>query len=138
MAVTSTPIQERRRSIRGEFPPRFGIELLNPQRSVPPDGVNVSEGGLCLRLQEVLEVRSLVRLQITPTTKAPHAVTCTGRVAWVIQRLDLRTAPPFLYDVGIEFVDPPAMLRHLVAQRGVRPPSPKRPSAHATAPWVDT
>ena len=41
---------------------------------------------------------------------------CTARVAWVIQRLDLRDIPPFLYDVGIEFVDPPAVLRRLLAR----------------------
>jgi len=49
-------------------------------------------------------------------------VECTGRVAWVIQRLDLRTTPPFLYDVGVEFVDPPPMLRQLIA-RGESLPS---------------
>ena len=125
MALTSSPVQERRRSVRSEFPPRFGINLLDPQRSVPADGVNVSERGVCLRLREMLEVRSLVRLQITPPTKAPRPITCTGRVAWVIQRLDLRTDPPFLYDVGIEFVDPPAMLRHLLAQRGAHLAAPK-------------
>jgi hypothetical protein len=46
-------------------------------------------------------------------------VRCTGRVAWVIQRLDLRERPPFLYDVGVEFVDPPPMLRQLMAQQGI-------------------
>ncbi len=127
MALTSSPVQERRQSVRSEFPPRFGINVLDPQRSVSFDGVNVSEGGVCLRLQEGLEVRSLVRLQITPDSPRPlrRPLTCTGRVAWVIQRLDLRTNPPFLYDVGIEFVDPPATLRHLLAQRGVRPAAPK-------------
>ena len=126
MALTSAPVQDRRQSVRSDFPPRFGIDLLDPQRSVPSDGVNVSKGGLCLRLQELLEVRSLVRLQITPSTKTPRPMTCTGRVAWVVQRLDLRTAPPFLYDVGIEFVDPPPMLRRVLVPRGARPAAPKR------------
>ena len=129
MALTSSPVQERRRSVRSECPPRLGINLLDPQWPVPADGVNVSGDGLCLRLQEMLQLRSLVRLQITPSAKAPRPVTCTGRVAWVIQRLDLRTAPPFLYDVGIEFVDPPAMLQHLLVRRGMRPPAPKSGSA---------
>ena len=34
-------------------------------------------------------------------------------------RLDLRNEPPFLYDIGIEFVDPPPMLRQLMAQSGM-------------------
>ena len=37
---------------------------------------------------------------------------------WIIQRLDLRNTPPFLFDVGIEFMDPPPLLRQLMAQRG--------------------
>ena len=75
MAVTTSPVQERRSFVRSEFPPRFGINLLEPQRPVLADGLNVSEGGLCLRVEETLEVRSLVRLQITPSTKTPHPVT---------------------------------------------------------------
>ena len=129
--TTTTPVQERRQFVRGEFPPRFGIHLLDPERPVPPDGVNVSQGGLCLRLQEGLEVRSLVRFQITPSAKAPRALTCTGRVAWVVQRLDLATTSPFLYDVGIEFVDPSAMLRQLLARRGLRLSAPPPPQTHA-------
>ena len=101
--------------------PRPRISSLNfltevAHTGVSIDGVNLSEGGLCLRLQEALEVKSLVRLQVR---KGRKPVRCTGRVAWVIQRLDLRTAPPFLFDVGIEFVDPPPLLRQLLAINGM-------------------
>jgi hypothetical protein len=123
MSLTSAPIQERRKFVRGELPPRFEVNLLQPRLSVAANGVNFSEGGLCLRLQDTLEVRSLVRLQFTPegagSVRSQRPVTCTGRVTWVIQRLDLRDIPPFLFDVGIEFVDPPPMLRQLMVQRGV-------------------
>ena len=122
MALT-TPVEERRRFSRSDSQPRFGINLLNPQGSVAADSVNFSEGGLCLRLQETLEVRSLVRLQLIPagreSVRGQRLPQCNGRVTWVIQRLDLRSLPPFLYDVGIEFVDPPPSLRQLMAQSGM-------------------
>jgi hypothetical protein len=85
------------------------------------NSVNLSEGGVCVRLDDMhdpLEVRSLVRLQLTPTRVGmSKRVECTGRVAWVIQRLDLRSTPPFSFDVGIEFVDPPHVLRQFLNQR---------------------
>ena len=127
--TTTLPQRERRKFVRNEPLARFGVAVLRPDRTVSADSLNVSEGGLCLRLREMLEVRSLVRLQLTPPSlrrvvSPSHAtgtgrrmVECTGRVTWVIQRLDLRTAPPFLFDVGVEFVDPPPTLRRLMAQR---------------------
>ena len=126
MASSAPSVQERRRFERQDGPQRLAITLVQPHHSVAADSVNVSGGGLCLRLQQELEVRSLVRLQLTPAA-APledrrpgsRSVTCTGRVAWVIQRLDLREGPPFLFDVGIEFVDPPAILRQFMARQGI-------------------
>ncbi len=120
MALNSAPVQERRRFPRGEGSPRVAINLLQPNESIAVDSVNFSEGGFCLRLQELLEVRSLVRLQVTPERGAAKTrpVECMARVAWVIQRLDLRDIPPFLYDVGIEFVDPPTLLRQFLARSG--------------------
>lgn len=113
-------VQERRRFSRGGLPAGVGVHVLQPHATIAADSVNVSDGGLCLRLEERLEVRALVRLQVTPHTGAAPArrpVECTGRVAWVIQRLDLREVPPFLFDIGIEFVDPPQTLRHLLLRR---------------------
>lgn len=121
MTVSATPTQERRQFPRSELPRRVEINLLQPSATVSPHSVNFSEGGLCLRLQELLEVRSLVRLQLTPERAGSvksRSLECTGRVAWIIQRLDLRDAPPFLYDVGIQFVDPPPLLRQLMARQG--------------------
>ena len=128
-----TVIAERRQHPRDAVSSRVAINLLQPHTSATISSVNYSEGGLCLRLHEALEVRSLVRLQVRPShvgedegrpgedralSKASRPVECTGRVAWVIQRLDLRSVPPFLFDVGIEFVDPPPILRQLMAHRG--------------------
>lgn len=118
----SVSIEERRKFPRRELPPRFDVSLLRPQGAVPAQSINVSEGGLCVRLEEMVEVRSLVRLQVTPVEgsgsgRGQRPMECAGRVAWVIQRLDLRSAPPFLFDVGVEFVDPPPLLRPWMAQR---------------------
>ena len=116
----ATAIQERRRFPRSEAAVRFAINLLRPQGLIAVNSVNFSEGGLCLRLEEALDVRSLVRLQVTPArsnaARGSRCLECTARVAWVVQRLDLRDTPPFLYDIGIEFVDPPAVLRRLIAR----------------------
>lgn len=118
MALTSSAVQERRRFTRAELPPRLAIDLLRPDRQLSVDAVNISEAGLCMRLEERLEVRSLVNLQLTPSrtpaNRAAKPVRCEGRVAWVIQRLDLRDTPPFLFDVGIEFSQPPALLRQMM------------------------
>lgn len=119
--ATATVIQERRRFPRQPVASRVEVDLLQPPHAIAADAVNLSEGGVCLRLQELLEVRSLVRLQVKPEgaslARSRRPLRCTGRVSWVIQRLDLRDIPPFLYDIGIEFVDPPPLLRQFMAQR---------------------
>ncbi len=118
MRSMRTLAQERRRFSRLEAPLRFAVNVVHPRASKVPQSVNVSSGGVCLRLEETpLEVRSLVRMQLsseaTQALRRSRMVECTGRVAWVVQRLDLRESPPFLFDVGIEFVEPPATLRRL-------------------------
>ena len=118
MAVTAQ-LQERRRFARGEPSDRFMINLLRPEGPLAAGYINWSEGGMCLRLQETLEVRSTVRLQVMAGRARP--VECTGRVAWVMQRMDLRGIPPFLFDIGIRFVNPPLPLRQWMAQRAGAP-----------------
>ena len=127
------PIQDRRKFPRHDVPPRFHINLLHAHGAVTADSVNVSEGGLCLRLAEELEVRSLVRMQLTPASSLHESgqlgegvvgrglrpMRCTGRVTWIVQRLDLREGPPFLFDVGIQFVNPPQTLRQFMARQGI-------------------
>lgn len=117
MALSSTTVQERRKFTRGLPPSRLAIQLVRPEGILAADYVNGSEGGLCLRLQETLEVRSLVRLEVLPG-HASRRLACQGRVAWVMQRLDLRGIPPFLFDVGIEFINPPPALRHWLTRHG--------------------
>lgn len=138
--MPTTPVsvqQERRKFPRSETRPRFEINLLQPHHPIAAGSVNFSEGGLCLRIREVLEVRSLVRLQVTPEggERTHRPVQCNGRVRWVIQRLDLSAAPPFLYDIGIEFIDPPQVLRELMARHGVTPAGerPGRPARGSLA-----
>jgi len=128
MPTTTTTValrEERRRFLRNEPPAPFDVSLLQPNGLLPADSVNVSESGLCLRLQERLEVHSLVRLQLTSgRTASIRHVECAGRVAWIMQRLDLRQQPPFLFDVGIELIKPPLIWRQSLAQRGALPVSP--------------
>ena len=105
-------LQERRKRARGSFPGRVQITLpLSGVLEANP--VNFSEGGMCLRLKEALEVSARVQLRLFAEAKK-RPLTCAGRVAWVVQRLDLRSAPPFLFDVGIELVNPQSAVRQLL------------------------
>ncbi|MBI4341014.1 MAG: PilZ domain-containing protein [Candidatus Omnitrophica bacterium] len=115
---TKTLTQERRHFARASWPGLLGVSLLQPTGVGPINHVNVSEGGLCLRLPAMLEVRSLVRLQLAPGGLARRwrPIECTGRVAWVTQRLDLRAMPPYLFDVGIEFVEAPHRVHQWMTQ----------------------
>ncbi|MBI2104352.1 MAG: PilZ domain-containing protein [Candidatus Omnitrophica bacterium] len=126
--MTATAVTERRKSARQAPPSRFTVHLLQANGATATEGVNVSEGGLCLRLREMLEVRSLVQLQVTPGDggKGRRPVRCAGRVTWVMQRLDLRGTPPFVFDTGIEFVNPPPGLRQRVIPAGAGPVTPGR------------
>ncbi|MBI4598155.1 MAG: PilZ domain-containing protein [Candidatus Omnitrophica bacterium] len=116
--MTTALLQERRRAPRLHSG-SVEVAVRSADRSLPAETVNVSEGGLCVRLQELLEIRSLIHLHL-------GGVECAGRVAWVIQRLDLRPAPPFMFDVGVEFIDPPRLLRRWLAER-----FPSHPAASA-------
>ena len=136
--LTAAPTQERRKFLRNDAPLRLAVNLLVPPLSA--DSVNISAGGLCLRLAEQLEVRSLVQLEIAQERaclpspgdrQAPRAIQCAGRVSWVMQRLDLRDAPPFLFDVGIEFVNPPRLLRQWLAQPGRALPTLRKSAVSA-------
>ena len=122
MASVSTILQERRQFPRSPRASRLRVDLIHPTRMPNVENVNLGAGGLCLRLQEALDVRSLVRLHMTPSVSRAHrlkrSLECTGRVAWVSQRLDLRSAPPFLFDVGIELIQPSPLLRRLMTPAG--------------------
>jgi len=116
-------VEERRAASRLEFQGRVDLEMARSPGRLEATMVNLSQGGLCVRVNEALEVRSSVQLRFTPA-RAPtkdgggaraRAVTCAGRVAWVIQRLDLRDQPPFVFDTGVEFANPPPMLRRLAS-----------------------
>jgi hypothetical protein len=126
-------VRERRKVQRIEFQGRVVYdhrEATAPQLQTPLEAssMNLSEGGLCVRLREALEVRSPVRLRVFAQ---PHAkpLECPGRIAWVVQRLDLRDSPPFLYDVGVEFIDPPPRFRQFASRSGIA----LRPSREPTS-----
>ena len=140
MTTTISPVEERRKSARlATPPPQFGVSLVRSARgSLSAESVNLSEGGLCVRLREMLEVRSLVELRLTPegaAAKARRPLRCTGRVTWVVQRLDLRDMPPFLFDTGLEFVNPPAPLRQWLLRSAGIEGRAKRPAA--SPKWLE-
>ena len=124
-------VQEERAGPRVPFQGRVQLELVSRQTPLEGNPLNLSEGGLCLRLEQALDLHAAVTLRLSgPPPLKPFR--CAARVAWVVQRLDLRSAPPFLYDVGVEFVDPSPRLRQFVTGRvaGVRP---LLPTPHSVA-----
>ena len=84
-----------------------------------------------MRLQAALELHSRFTLRLFEEAQK-RPLQCNGRVMWVVQRLDLRDEPPFLYDVGVEFLNPPARLRQLAARAGVILRSALKPPAVRT------
>ena len=133
------PVEERRSRARVGFRGRVEIDLLaspdvwqhntlQSQERFEADSVNLSEGGLCVRLEQTLDIHTRVALRVFADSRK-RPVECVGRVAWVVQRLDLRDVPPFLYDIGLEFVDPPLRLRQLTSRTG---PLEKPSSARST------
>ena len=119
MTIMQTAQLERRIVLRQPWVKRVEV---GRQGAVPVvvDSVNLSEAGMCVRLREMLEISSALTLRLFAEANKPP-VTCAGRVAWVVQRLDLRSRPPFLYDVGVEFINPPNRVRQLLVRRGGAP-----------------
>ena len=121
MAVKTVP--EQRKASRVDLQAHVEIDIPSPHSTptalhLEANSLNLSEGGMCLRLKEALEIRSQVRLKLFPApSKKP--LECAGRVAWVVQRLDLRDSPPFVYDIGLEFIDPSPRLRQFASRAGV-------------------
>ena len=116
--LASAPTQERRAAPRVPFHGSVTLEVLSSSLRVATQAVNFSERGVCLRVQEALDINSRLRLQLHDQhRKRPLA--CQGRVSWVVQRLDVREAAPFVYDIGVEFIDPPNLLKRLASRLGV-------------------
>ena len=101
--MTTIPLpQEYRQSPRVNFDGQALIRTEHHSGFVPCEPRNVSVGGMCLRLEEEVELRSEVDVQLViPNT--PQPLQCHGRVNWITARLDVRMQPPIPYDVGIEF-----------------------------------
>ncbi len=136
--------EERRRFPRHASTARCEVQLIRPQGRLDVEHLNFSDQGVCLRVREALEVRALVQLHFTPEAvpaeRSGKTLECAGRVAWVVQRLDLRASSPFLFDVGIELIDPPQTLRDFLPSSDTGPSSLKPQVAHpssmkAFAPW---
>lgn len=112
--------KERRQFLRASWPADLAINLLEPSGIGSINHVNVGEGGLCFRLPANLEVKSVIRFALTRSRNRmskTRPMECTGRVAWVTQRLDLRSMPPYLFDIGIEFINPPSVIAGLLARQ---------------------
>ncbi|MBI3087792.1 MAG: PilZ domain-containing protein [Candidatus Omnitrophica bacterium] len=139
-----TTLIEHRRAPRVDVQGRVEIEPRASNSRLAPAGrstrkpalaassVNLSEGGICVRLEEMLELHARVTLRMF-VERAQKPLQCAGQVTWVVQRLDLRTTPPFLYDVGFRFLNPSGRLRHWVSRTGVG----RRPAAgRAASGWL--
>ena len=116
--LASPSAQERRTAPRVPFHGSITLEVLDSSLRVETQAVNISKRGLCLRVQESLDINSRLRMQLRDLPRK-RPLACQGRVSWVVQRLDLSEAAPFIYDVGIEFIDPSNLLRRLANRLGL-------------------
>lgn len=108
-------INDNRRDERQKFPSDWHIKVLGSASLKSIDGVNISCRGACLRTGTPMEINTQLQLrmehrQSTLKVGKAAAESCLARVAWVQQRLDLRDTPPFVFDIGIEWVNEPARL----------------------------
>ena len=109
--MTNTLVaSERRQSRRLTYQGSVEIEAPSRREWISGEGRDLSEGGLSVRLSERFDLHTLVRFRLS-TAGVRTPVECLGRVAWTTARLDLRTEPPYPYDMGIEFVKVPAFIR---------------------------
>ena len=117
MSASSSP--ERRQSLRV---PYQGVVEIEPQGGGSPvtgEGRDLGEGGVSVRVNERLDLHTVVRMRLTPPRltdrRAParraSALQCVGRVAWTTARMDLRAEPPYPYDMGIEFLQVPPFIK---------------------------
>ena len=122
-------VPEQRKSARVDLKALVEVQPDASQSNrLKGNSLNLSDGGICLRLEAALELRARIRLRLFPHAKRP--VECAGQVSWVIQRRDLRDSPPFVYDVGVKFIEPPAKLRRMLGVRdclSLRPTVTERP-----------
>lgn len=120
---------DRRQSARLAYDGPVEIETFACSGWVSGHGRDLSEGGLSVRLNEHFDLHTVVRMRLSPP-RARGPVECLGRVAWTTARMDLVTQPPYPYDVGIEFVKVPAVIRRQLAatyehlRRRAQPPTP--------------
>ena len=141
--LTSILDPERRQSLRLPYDGPVEVEPAGRGAWISGEGRDLSEGGLCVRLPERFDLHTVVRvrlvaerlraaLQATVASIGRAPVECVGRVAWTTARMDLAPEPPYPYDIGIEFVKLPPLIRRQLTltyerlqQRQPQSPSPR-------------
>src|SRR3989338_10900926 len=109
--MASGVIEERRKLRRVDFQGRVEIDPVEPRAqtqapSLPTSSVNLSEGGMCVRVSHELVVRSRVVLRVFANPRK-RPVECDGRVAWGGGRPGLCPTPPLLSYFGLGFFQTP-------------------------------
>lgn len=108
------PSEEKRQFPRAPFEGQALIRTERHATFIPCEPRNVSLGGMCLRLNEDVELRSEVDVQLVAASSA-QPIECHGRVNWTTARLDVQPHAPVPYDVGIEFVGVSPQIRAALA-----------------------
>ena len=103
MTNKSANIKERR-----QFP-RFDYENIQIWKDLTSNMLNckaknLSAAGVCVLLDEELEIATKFGIKITLPDKH-RPITCNGKINWTMARADRRKYPPYEYETGIEFTD---------------------------------
>lgn len=92
---------EKRRFIRAKFPCVIKIYTFR-EHIITTHTENISAGGVCVIIEEKLEMASTVGLQIQIKD---YTVSCKGRVVWVVDKNSPYKQGVIYHDTGLEFYE---------------------------------
>jgi len=94
-------VSEKRKFVRANFPCKIIISM--PQEHVVSTHTeNIGAGGVRVIIEEKIDISSLVGLEVY---LPKNAISCKGRIVWVVEKMSAYRDGFVFYDTGIEFYD---------------------------------
>jgi len=93
---------DRRRFPRANYQCMVTVRKKGSPHTFRTQTENLGAGGVCVVLDNRLEIFSTVDLIITLENCTPP-VKCMGTVVWTVKKRDPKKVKPQLYDIGVEF-----------------------------------
>lgn len=93
---------DQRRFPRGKYKCVVTVKQAGSTTPIASVTENIGVGGVCVLLEQGLDIFSVVQLEIVLEDGNPP-MRMGGTVVWVVRRRELRKGPSF--DTGVEFTD---------------------------------